>query len=117
MATVMRILQLSRMDKLTLSGVPFDINRRTDFKWIKVTLSGVPFDINRRTDINWCTELITYLKSACTHAIQPYQLTLSGVPTNVNRRTVMKPCTKYKYLLLTTLTGVRYSNIKLRVVR
>ena len=104
------------MDKLTLSGVPLDTNRCTDFNWIKLTLSGIPFDINRRTDINWRTELITYLKSACTHTIQPYQLTLSGVPTNVYGRTAMKLCTKYKYLLLTMLTGVRYSKIKRRVV-
>ena len=105
------------MDKLTLSGVPLDTNRRTDFNWIKLTLSGIPFDIYRRTDINWLTELITYLKSDCTHTIQPYQLTLSGVPTNVNRRTVMKLHTKYKYLLLTMLTGVQYSSIKRHVVR
>ena len=105
------------MDKLTLSGVPLDTNRRIDSNWIKLTLSGVPFDINRRTDINWCTKLITYLKSACTHTIQPYHLTLSSVPTNVNRRTGMKLRTKYKYLLLTMLKGVRYSNIKRRVVR
>ena len=105
------------MDKLTLSGVPLDTNRHTDFNWIKLTLSSVPLDINRRTDTNWHTELITYLKSACTHTIQPYQLTLSGEPTNVNRRIGMKLCTKYMYLLLIMLTGVRYSNIKWRVVR
>ena len=105
------------MDKLTLSGVPLDTNRHTDFNWIKLTLSGVPLDINRRTDINWRTELMTYLKSACTHTIQPYQLTLSGELTNVNRCTGMKLCTKYMYLLLIMLTGVRYSNIKQRVVR
>ena len=105
------------MDKLTLSGVPLDTNRRTDFNWIRLTLSGIPLDINRHTDINWRTELITYLKSACTHTIQPYQLILSGEPTNVNRRTGMKLCTKYMYLLLIMLTGVRYSNIKWRVVR
>ena len=105
------------MDKLTLSGIQLDTNRCTDFNWIKLTLSGVPLDINRRTDINWCNELITYLKSACTHTIQPYQLTLSGEPTNVNRCTGMKLRTKYMYLLLIMLTGVRYSNIKRRVVR
>ena len=83
----------------------------------KLTLSGVPLDINRRTDINWRTEPITYLKSACTHTIQLYQLTLSGEPTNVNRHTSMKLCTKHMYLLFYMLTGVRYSNIKQRVVR
>ena len=83
----------------------------------KLTLSSIPLDINRRTDINWRTEPITYLKSACTHTIQLYQLTLSGEPTNVNRCTGMKLCTKHMYLLLIMLTGVRYSNIKRHVVR
>ena len=81
------------MGKLTLSGIPLDTNRCTDFNWIKLTLSGVPIDIYRCTDINWHTELLTYLKSACTHT---NQLTLSGVQTNVNRHTGMKLRTKYK---------------------
>ena len=75
------MLYSTQESRITIINCTVINNEAGDFNWKKLTLSGVPSDINRRTDINWRTELITYLKSACTHAIQPYQLTLSGVPS------------------------------------